>query len=132
MLPNVKLAHLLIGKADKDEQVLRILLASPEAPYEAIGFHAQQAVEKLIKAVLAARSVRYRRVHDILELIDLLNDNGIPFPETLEEVKRLNPFAVDYRYDEFLPGGPAPFERATMLTLVEETRAWAERMVSHG
>ena len=30
-----------------------------------IGFHAQQAVEKLLRAVLANRNVEYPRVHDI-------------------------------------------------------------------
>ncbi len=129
MSPNRKLALLLMRKAAQDETVLRILSDSTESPYEAIGFHAPQAVEKIIKAVLVAHEVKYRRVHDIVELIRLLQDNAIPFPVHLEELRRLTPFAIDFRYDEFLPDAAVTLERDTICNLVEQTRAWAEKII---
>ncbi|MCK5272261.1 MAG: HEPN domain-containing protein [Sedimentisphaerales bacterium] len=43
----------LLQKARDDEYVLRCLINDPSAPLWAIGFHAQQAVEKALKAALA-------------------------------------------------------------------------------
>jgi hypothetical protein len=98
------LAHehsaLLMRKPSLDEVTVQKLISDPSAPDEVIGFHAQQAVEKMLKAVLAARGARYRRTHDLLELLDLLRGQGISYPGELEEVRRLTPFAVAYRYDE--------------------------------
>ena len=42
-------AEILLRKAAQDEFVLTVLVPLPESPDEAIGFHAQQAVEKLLK-----------------------------------------------------------------------------------
>jgi predicted DNA binding CopG/RHH family protein len=47
-------ARLFLRKAEQDEFVLALPLGSPESPEEAVGFHAQQAVEKRIKAVLTS------------------------------------------------------------------------------
>ena len=49
----------------QDQYVMNRLVEDPSAPDEAIGFHAQQAVEKLIKAVLAHRAIEYRRTHQL-------------------------------------------------------------------
>ena len=78
--------EVLFCKAAQDEFTIHKLIPDPASPDEVIGFHAQQAVEKLLKAVLSSASVRYRRTHDLVELIDLLRDHGVDFPEELEEV----------------------------------------------
>ena len=41
------------GKRKQDQYAMNRLLDDPAAPDEVIGFHAQQAVEKMTKAVLA-------------------------------------------------------------------------------
>jgi len=58
-----------------------------------IGFHAQQAVEKCIKAVLARHEVAIRKVHDLHALMDLLADQRLPAPPMRQEIVELNPFA---------------------------------------
>jgi hypothetical protein len=54
-------ARLLLRKAAQDEFVLLKLIPDPASPDEMIGFHAQQAIEKMLKAVLAAKAIQYRR-----------------------------------------------------------------------
>ena len=126
MTPSRERAQLLLRKAAQDEFTIDKPFSDPASPDEVIGFHAQQAVEKMLKAVLALASVRYRRTHDIVELIDLLRDHGQPFPKELEDVRRLTPFATDFRYDD-LPSEPEnPFDRAWALACVRRTRAWVE------
>jgi hypothetical protein len=73
-------ALLLLSKARTDKLVLDKLVDDSEIADDAIGFHTQQAVEKLLKAVLANRNVEYPRVHDIDRLVDLLeaHDGSLP------------------------------------------------------
>jgi HEPN domain-containing protein len=48
-----------------------ILKLGKDAPPEGLGFHAQQCVEKYLKAVLIYRSIRFAKTHDIGDLLNL-------------------------------------------------------------
>ena len=61
-------ALLLLSKARADKLVLDKLADDSEIADDVIGFHAQQAVEKLLKAILANRNVEYPRAHDMERL----------------------------------------------------------------
>lgn len=93
----------LLRKARQDELVLERLLVDTEVDDDTLGFHAQQAIEKLLKAALAIRHVAFPRTHDLGTLIDLLAKAGIRLPEDLAGVDRLTPFGTTFRYDEPLP-----------------------------
>ena len=66
------LAETFLLAAERDEQAFRKLAEDPTLHDSLAGFHAQQAVEKALKAVLAHAGVAFRRTHDIAELLDLL------------------------------------------------------------
>ena len=59
-----------LKKADADLRVSKELLNLNEEPW-IITFHAQQAIEKYLKAYLVYRQVRFKKTHDILELLNL-------------------------------------------------------------
>lgn len=124
--------HVLLQKAHDDERLL--LLASGESTIsdEQIGFLAQQAVEKAIKAVLSLRGVTYRRTHDLSELLDLLKQVGIDFPSAMESCIVLTPFAAEMRYDYLPPEDAAhePFDRPNTLILVRATLEWARARIN--
>ena len=61
-------------------------------------FHLQQAVEKFLKALFSLRQVKFPKIHDIGELIELCEGTGIILPEYIEEFINLTPFAVEFRY----------------------------------
>ena len=82
-------AERLRRKAAGDEEAMSALLAVSSVPDEVIGFHAQQAVEKLLKALLSHRRVAFRRTHDLTELLDLLASNGVTIPPQIAEVRQL-------------------------------------------
>ncbi len=94
-----KLARLLLQKAEQDRYAMNRLLEDPSAPDEVVGFHAQQAVEKLTKAVLAHHSVEYQWTHQLERLVTLLRNAGISYPPELSEAVVLTPYAVELRYD---------------------------------
>lgn len=81
--------EILLRKARQDELVLERLLDDREVDDDTLGFHAQQAVEKLLKAVLASRGVGYPRTHNLRILIELLTKDGIHLPEHLSHIARL-------------------------------------------
>ena len=119
-------AELLLRKAQQDEYTLEKLIPDPAAPDEIIGFHAQQAVEKLLKAVLTNSAVYYGRTHNLGALLGLLRERGIPFPDELAEIGRLTPFAARFRYVDMAPELGSPFDRLWARDCVRKVRAWAE------
>ena len=78
MEPLERARHFL-SKAMDDEVPLEVIISNKKIRDEIIGFHAQQAAEKMLKALLFARSIPYRKTHDLRELIDLIKDHDIKF-----------------------------------------------------
>jgi len=89
----------LLGKAANDLVAAKATLATGEA-LDTVCFHAQQAVEKSLKAILALHDVEYPWRHDLGELLGLV----IPFaPEVVpfgDRIISMAPFAVEIRYNE--------------------------------
>lgn len=120
------LARLLVDKAAGDETALRILCAEATVPDEVIGFHAQQAVEKALKAVLSARAQRYPPTHDLGLLLTLLHEGEHHVPAELHEVELLTPWAVQLRYEAT---AGARLDRPGALALATLALDWARREV---
>jgi hypothetical protein len=91
-----KQAQVLLVKAAEDEAVA-CLAGVPDGPF---GFHVQQAVEKLLKALLSQLSIPYRLSHDLNYLVNLLQSGGEMLPKTVVDFSQLDSFAVFNRYDE--------------------------------
>jgi HEPN domain-containing protein len=83
MATSVDLARQLLGAAVNDELMARSLLPVEGVTDAGIGYHAQQAVEKAIKAVLAAKGTRFAFSHNLDYLRDLCKESGIALPSTL-------------------------------------------------
>ena len=116
----------LIEKSAQDEYVLDRLLDDEAAPIEVFGFHAHQAAEKLLKAVLVAAGVEYPRTHRVAELIDLLRAAGVVVPRTFDELRHLTPFAVKFRYDVTPETDETPLDKHSVHGLLLEVRRRAE------
>jgi HEPN domain-containing protein len=119
-------AQALLAAGLRDRLSLRLLLASGQAPAEAMGFHAQQACEKLIKAVLVIRGVVFGRTHDLAVLTSLCDAHGIPIPADKDALRVLNHFAVRFRY-ETCP--TALVDLAVTAALVDTLTAWAQQTI---
>ena len=120
------LAQRYLLMADRDIKTMILLANITESDDEAIGFHAQQAVEKCLKAVLSLHQIPFRKTHDLGELIDLLSDAGKPTPPEANEIDFLNPFAVSFRYDLI---DLETFDRNQAKALVEKVRNWATTQI---
>lgn len=128
MTPQREEAERYLRLARRDEAAFRALLDSPTVDFSVACFHAQQAVEKALKAVMFLRGLEFRRTHDLEELSGTLADAGEDVPLAEEELRRLTPYAVEFRYDD----EPMPLvtpEQAIAYAL--RVLAWAENVLAN-
>jgi HEPN domain-containing protein len=89
-----------IVKADHDlTAAAQILKLGKAAPVETVCFHAQQCVEKYLKAILVYRSIPFPKSHNIRVLMALVPRRSRPaLEEDLQD--RLTEYASTARYPE--------------------------------
>ncbi len=93
-----------LDKAESDLGVADHLLSASTPYVEAIGFHAQQASEKYLKAFLVEHQIEFPKTHDLGQLLDLISPVDPSLASTLCDVPSLNPYGVDFRYPGHLAG----------------------------
>lgn len=94
---------------------------------ENLCFHAQQAAEKTLKAVLIFLEIDFPRTHNIRTLLDLLPE-GVDVPQEIEESAILTDYAVESRY----PRDSEPVddeEYRRVIGLAETVVSWAEKLI---
>jgi HEPN domain-containing protein len=126
MKPHIEEALLSLRLADRDIKAFQVLSNDPEVHLSVACFHAQQAVEKSLKAVLFGHKIEFGPTHDLIKLTKLLRSRGIVVPVSDSQLRRLNPFAVTFRYDDADIETTAQEDAAN---LVSSTRAWAGMVV---
>jgi HEPN domain-containing protein len=123
-------AAVLARKAEDDTKAMQWLASKSEISDEIIGFHAQQAVEKWLKAVLGSREIAFEYTHDLHRLITEVTTAVGEFPFDTPEVVALTEHAVPLRYDEILD--TEPLDRQAVVRLVEEVGEWADSQLDLG
>jgi HEPN domain-containing protein len=124
----IDLARKFLAVADNDIKAFQKLADDSEIADASVGFHAQQAVEKCLKAVLALHSIKFRKKHDLGELLDLYEQNKLPLPPMMDVLDELNPYAVTLRYD--LLDDIEALNRERTKEIVNAVRQWAGAQVN--
>ena len=112
--------------ADSDLEIARITQSS-RILLEGLCFHAQQAAEKALKAVLVAHAISFPRTHNIATLLDLFPQDIVP-PLDVEAAASLTDYAVLTRY----PGNFEPItdeEYNEAVRLAEGVVDWAKTLI---
>jgi HEPN domain-containing protein len=128
MTPQREEAERFMRLARRDEAAFRALLESTTVDFAVACFHAQQAVEKALKAVMFLHGLEFRRTHDLEELSGTLADASVNIPLEEEELRRLTPYAVEFRYDD----EPIPLvspEQAISYT--SRALSWADKSLAN-
>ena len=88
-----------VRKAESDLRVCKVLMRerSQDDLYDGACFHAEQCVEKMIKAVLVWRNIDFEKTHDIPVLVSLMPQDDRP-TLSAQEQGELKSYAVDARY----------------------------------
>jgi HEPN domain-containing protein len=129
----VRVARRWIAKADEDLAAAERLLELDDSLAAIACFHGQQAVEKLIKALLVLAAVPFARTHDVIRLSGLLPAE-LALPVPLSDLAPLNRYAIEARY----PIGEEPItgeEARAALAVARRVRGLVEdaagRVVEH-
>lgn len=117
-------AALLIAKAAGDQQAAHALALAGVAD-EAIGFHAQQAVEKAVRSVLVVARTSLPHTHDLERLLALASESDWPPPPTVVEAGWLTPWGVQFRYDEVVES----LDTEAALAACDAALSWAVEVV---
>jgi hypothetical protein len=117
-------AQLLLRKAQSHRIVLDHVGLDPTIADMIVGFHAQQAIEKLIKAVLSHNQIAYPRVNDLDRLLEA---EQITQPPGAQQLVSLTPWATRLRYED--PPEPTSLDRPATITLVEDVADWASAQI---
>jgi len=120
-------ARILLAKAREDEQAVSVMLCHADVAPAILGFHSQQAAEKLLKALLSAHRVFFRHSHNLSELIAVLDRSGHPLPDEFRSVEGLTAFAVEFRYDLFAEH--SDFDGRSTLGLIGRLREYVECVI---
>ena len=87
-----------VTKADNDfKTAVHTLKLAEDCPTDTVCFHAQQCVEKYLKAYLVSKGVNFPKTHDIERLVALL-PGGMGLPLTSKEQAVLTDYATGARY----------------------------------
>ncbi len=120
------LAQRFLELADREIVAFNKMKLDADIHINTTCFHAQQGIEKRLKAVFVLNGVAFRKTHDLDELVDLLIANKIlhPFSETTLSV--MNPYADLLRYEDAEFAGVSAAEASKIVSLV---RDWAGELV---
>ncbi|HEY5943364.1 MAG TPA: HEPN domain-containing protein [Solirubrobacterales bacterium] len=118
------LAKVLARKAEGDARVARKLAPDPDIDDEAVGFHAQQAIEKWLKTVMALRGLEEARIHDLGRILEILGEAGVDLPPGADRLDDLSIYAVPMRYADLLDA--EPLDRKATVALVKQVGEWAD------
>ena len=122
-------ARRYLNKAIEDEYVVNRLLEDAAAPDSMVGFHAQQAAEKLLKAALFLAEVAPPRTHNLAELLDLAATHCGDLPPNSEDLRWLTPYAVLYRYEGEADEDAAPVSLHDARERIQCLRVWVEKLL---
>ena len=107
MPPDLQIVRQWVRLADHDLREAEHTLDEPDDPaYEISCFHAQQAAEKYLKALLAFNNVPIPNTHDLVRLLQTVPAN-LRIDLSIEDLAHLTPYAVNSRY----PGVDVPETR---------------------
>jgi HEPN domain-containing protein len=101
---------------------------APEVYLEDLCYDAQQAAEKAIKAVLIHLGVRFPYIHDLAQLLALVEGADQSVSESIKQAARLTEYAVETRY----PGLSEPViwqEYEEAIAITETTVRWAQEVI---
>lgn len=94
-----EVTEFMVERARRDLRAAEQLLAVEDQDEAIIGFLLQQAVEKALKAVLAANEVEIPLTHNLGRLSAEVVSAGIDLPRSIGSVTWLTPWGTTFRYE---------------------------------
>lgn len=100
---NKSLYKLWFKKADEDYLFASAHLEDEDKFFAQICFHFHQAAEKYLKSYIVAKSLLFRKIHNLKELNKICKEKDGSFSEIEEACISLNQYYIDTRYPVYWP-----------------------------
>ncbi|HLD45448.1 MAG TPA: HEPN domain-containing protein [bacterium] len=117
-MKDLEYAQTMLTQANKDFKALLNMLDETLFEPEIFGFHAQQTIEKALKAWLSFLGVVCPKTHDLEMLFALLEDNKVPIPDQFRSLTDFTDFAVQFRYEAFTDFSDDDFDRQNIVSTI--------------
>lgn len=111
-------AEQLLLMASKDIKAMDLMISPESIDDEIFGFHAQQAVEKALKAWITSIGGTYSFGHDLRVFLMILRELGCDI-EKFRNLTLLIPFAAQLRYEP-LETVDEPLDRPALRKQIQE------------
>ena len=128
MKPHIEEAWRSLRMADRDIMAFNILAGESAMHVSIVYFHAQQSVEKALKAVCLKHAISFPYVHDLARLLTVRQQGGVRVPKYVLRAAGLTRFAVETRYPG-LSGPVTKREHRKIVRIAAEAVRCAERQV---
>ncbi len=115
--------------AKSDLNLAKLGMGDKNILHEQVCFHAQQAAEKALKALLLFNKIDFPLTHDLEELVDILTASKINIPAIISDVGTLTPYAVEIRYPG-LWGEITGKDVDDAINLSEQIVVWVNHYIS--
>jgi len=87
-----------LDRAEADLGLAQRLLQDEEPYAWAAAFHAQQAAEKFLKALLVRSQIEFPKTHDLQQILALVRTQDAVLADALDQAAALTQYAVQARY----------------------------------
>ena len=87
-----------VEKAEEDFTAMNLLATARAEIQDTICFHAQQCIEKYLKACLQEATIRFSKTHDLAALLNLILPIVPGWSGWENDLKTVTYHAVDFRY----------------------------------
>lgn len=114
-------------KAEEDYLFVEKLVVDEESFFAPLCFHCQQAVEKYLKAYIVAQNIPLRKIHDLVELVQICLQTDRSFKEVKEDAILINPYYVDTRYPGTWPIGFSKDDALTAFAAAGRIREFIKK-----
>jgi len=120
-------ARELFVMARKDLKAIKAMGDSPEFDDEIFGFHAQQAIEKSLKAWMVLLDLEYPLKHNLITLLGMIDNRGVDVSR-FRGLAKYTAFGVQFRYEQSEPAGVS-LNRAEVIRDVTGIVEHVERLI---
>ena len=117
-------ARQLLAMAETDHVALTNMLDAQKFPEQIFGFHAQQAIEKALKAWISLLRLTYPKTHDV----SVLKGAGADL-SSFQRLEDYTVFAVQYRYESYDPNDE-PLDRADVIGEISGLLSSVQKAIS--
>lgn len=118
-------ARTWLGVAREDLAIAEARI--PGVGYGLLCFHAQQAAEKAIKAVLLGLDVSFPFIHDLGRLLEIADAANLPVPTALADADLLTDYATLARYPSAAEIDVDDYVQA--IAMARAVVSWAEGLL---